>query len=132
MQRSVLHRVLLAVVASSAIGACGEPPGRPRSAAGTTPVRTLPSAGAVVPADTALATPREEPPPVMPEEDPTEETPPSPACDPNYDGCVPIDTDVDCAGGSGNGPSYVAGPVRVIGRDIYRLDRDGDGVGCES
>jgi len=53
-------------------------------------------------------------------------------CDPNYDPCVPIASDVDCAGGSGNGPEYVQGPVRVIGRDIYRLDRDNDGIGCES
>ena len=53
-------------------------------------------------------------------------------CDPNYSGaCVPIASDVDCAGGSGNGPAYVRGPVRVIGSDIYDLDRDGDGVGCE-
>ncbi|RFA12233.1 hypothetical protein B7R22_17390 [Subtercola boreus] len=53
-------------------------------------------------------------------------------CDPNYEGaCVPIDSDVDCAGGSGNGPSYVRGPVTVVGDDIYGLDRDGDGVGCE-
>jgi resuscitation-promoting factor RpfB len=54
------------------------------------------------------------------------------SCDPNYSGaCVPIDSDVDCAGGSGNGPSYVAGPVQVIGNDIYGLDRDGDGTGCD-
>ena len=34
------------------------------------------------------------------------------SCDPNYTGaCVPIASDVDCAGGSGNGPAYVAGPV---------------------
>ncbi|MFY1595652.1 G5 domain-containing protein [Micromonospora sp. WMMD737] len=52
-------------------------------------------------------------------------------CDPNYSGCVPIASDVDCAGGSGNGPAYVHGPVRVIGSDIYDLDRDGDGVGCD-
>lgn len=52
-------------------------------------------------------------------------------CDPNYRPCVPIASDVDCAGGSGNGPAYVTGPVRVIGRDIYDLDRDGDGVGCD-
>jgi len=51
-------------------------------------------------------------------------------CDPNYSGCVPIASDVDCAGGSGNGPAYT-GMVRVIGVDIYGLDRDGDGVGCE-
>jgi len=53
-------------------------------------------------------------------------------CDPNYSGvCVPIASDVDCAGGSGNGPAYVRGPVTVIGRDIYDLDRDGNGIGCE-
>lgn len=52
-------------------------------------------------------------------------------CDPNYDPCVPIASDVDCAGGSGNGPAYVRGPVTVIGTDIYGLDRDGDGIGCE-
>ena len=55
-------------------------------------------------------------------------------CDPNYTNppCVPIASDVDCAGGSGNGPAYVRGPVRIIGRDVYRLDRDGDGIGCEN
>ena len=53
-------------------------------------------------------------------------------CDPNYEGaCVPIDSDEDCAGGSGNGPEYVQGPVTVVGTDIYDLDRDGDGIGCE-
>lgn len=53
-------------------------------------------------------------------------------CDANYSGaCVPIDSDVDCAGGSGNGPSYVKGPVKVIGTDIYGLDRDKNGIGCE-
>lgn len=52
-------------------------------------------------------------------------------CDPNYSGCVPIASDVDCAGGSGNGPAYVSGPIRVIGDDIYELDRDGDGIACD-
>ncbi|WP_395245521.1 G5 domain-containing protein [Agromyces sp. MMS24-K17] len=53
-------------------------------------------------------------------------------CDPNYTGaCVPIASDVDCAGGSGNGPEYVWGPVRVVGSDIYDLDRDGDGIACD-
>jgi hypothetical protein len=52
-------------------------------------------------------------------------------CHPNYSGCVPMASDVDCAGGSGDGPKYVRGPVRVIGHDVYRLDRDGDGIGCE-
>ncbi|MCM0674977.1 G5 domain-containing protein [Micromonospora phytophila] len=54
-------------------------------------------------------------------------------CDPNYSGaCVPIASDVDCAGGSGDGPAYVEGPVRVVGSDIYRLDRDGDGIACDT
>ncbi|TDW18938.1 G5 domain-containing protein [Kribbella kalugense] len=57
--------------------------------------------------------------------------PESSGCDPNYSGCVPIASDVDCSGGSGNGPEYVDGPVDVIGSDIYRLDADHDGVGCE-
>lgn len=47
-------------------------------------------------------------------------------CDPNYSGaCVPIAGDVDCAGNDGNGPAYVEGLVRVVGRDIYGLDHDG-------
>lgn len=56
---------------------------------------------------------------------------PEDRCDPNYTPCVPIDSDVDCEGGRGNGPSYVAGPVQVTGTDVYRLDADRDGVGCE-
>jgi hypothetical protein len=39
---------------------------------------------------------------------------------------------VDCAGGGGNGPRYVTGPVTVSGSDPYDLDRDGDGIGCEN
>lgn len=53
-------------------------------------------------------------------------------CHASYEGaCVPIASDVDCAGGSGNGPAYVRGPVYVVGPDVYDLDRDGDGVACE-
>jgi hypothetical protein len=44
---------------------------------------------------------------------------------------VPIASDVDCKDGSGNGPAYVSGPVRVTGTDIYGLDRNKDGVACE-
>jgi hypothetical protein len=62
----------------------------------------------------------------------TTTTKPASKCDPNYAwACVPIASDVDCAGGSGDGPAYVRGPVKVIGDDIYDLDRDGDGIGCE-
>lgn len=54
------------------------------------------------------------------------------ACHPSYEGeCVPITSDADCASGSGNGPAYVQGPVRVVGPDEYELDRDGDGIACE-
>ncbi|MCP9624842.1 Uncharacterised protein [Nocardia otitidiscaviarum] len=51
-------------------------------------------------------------------------------CHASYDPCLPITSDVDCEGGSGNGPVYT-GRVRVIGPDEYGLDRDGDGIGCE-
>lgn len=69
------------------------------------------------------------PPPPPP---PVKKAPQQRRCHPSYSGaCVPIASDVDCAGGSGNGPAYVRGPVRVIGRDVYGLDRDKDGIGCE-
>ena len=52
-------------------------------------------------------------------------------CNLSYSPCVPSASDVDCSGGSGDGPSYVAGPVRVLGSDPYDLDSDGDGWGCD-
>lgn len=57
----------------------------------------------------------------------------SPACDPNYKGaCLdPNAVDYDCAGGEGNGPEYVQGPIEVVGEDHFKLDRDGDGTACE-
>jgi hypothetical protein len=59
--------------------------------------------------------------------------PPARQCDPNYaGGCVPIASDVDCAGGSGNGPAYFDGPADVVGDDVYGLDSDHDGIACES
>jgi hypothetical protein len=70
------------------------------------------------------------PPPTTPAPAPPP-PPPAPTCDPHYtDGCVPIDSDVDCAGGSGDGPSY-AGFARVVGSDPYDLDSDNDGLACE-
>jgi hypothetical protein len=48
-----------------------------------------------------------------------------------YDPCITPGDDVDCEGGSGNGPRYVDGPVYVSGSDPYGLDSNGDGVGCE-
>lgn len=56
---------------------------------------------------------------------------PEEKCHPSYSGCLnPNASDYDCAGGSGNGP-YYTGRVRVIGPDVFGLDRDGDGWGCE-
>jgi len=53
-------------------------------------------------------------------------------CDVNYTGaCVPFASDVDCLGSGGDGPGFVRGPVRVVGLDVYGLDPDGDGWGCD-
>jgi hypothetical protein len=69
----------------------------------------------------------------QPEPEPVPEPEEESGCHPSYTGaCVPTSvSDVDCDGGSGDGPKYVRGPVWVIGPDQYRLDRDGDGVACE-
>jgi hypothetical protein len=55
------------------------------------------------------------------------------ACDPNYRGACLHDGigDYDCAGGDGNGPNYVEGPIEVVGADPFGLDADGDGIACE-
>ena len=55
---------------------------------------------------------------------------PGDGCNPNYSGCLATSGDYDCAGGGGDGPLYV-GAVQVIGTDVFALDADGDGVGCE-
>jgi endonuclease YncB( thermonuclease family) len=52
-------------------------------------------------------------------------------CTAGYSPCIPPGPDVDCRGGSGDGPRYVDGPVRVTGSDPYDLDRDDNGVGCD-
>jgi hypothetical protein len=58
--------------------------------------------------------------------------PPPPQDCQGYSPCLPPGPDVDCAGGTGDGPRYVDGPVTVTGSDPYDLDGDGDGVGCET
>ena len=56
---------------------------------------------------------------------------PKQSCHASYSGCLkPNASDYDCAGGSGNGP-YYTGLVQVVGPDVFGLDRDGDGWGCE-
>jgi large subunit ribosomal protein L4 len=90
------------------------------------------------PAEVEAVTPKPKPKPkpkprpaTPPRPKPTPAPRPASTCDPNYSGCVPIASDVDCAGGSGNGPAYLQGTAEVIGTDIYDLDRDGDGTACE-
>lgn len=60
------------------------------------------------------------------------EQPPEQDCDPSYpDVCIPVGADdYDCAGGSGDGPNYIEGPVQVLAPDPHGLDPDGDGLGC--
>jgi hypothetical protein len=68
---------------------------------------------------------------------PTDPAPAPPSgggdCDPSYDGaCLDASaSDYDCEGGTGDGPEYT-GTVTVIGDDHFGLDRDGDGIACES
>lgn len=63
---------------------------------------------------------------------PAPAAPVAPTCDSNYaDACVPIARDVDCAWGSGDGPAYFDGVARVVGSDVYGLDRNNDGWACE-
>jgi micrococcal nuclease len=54
-------------------------------------------------------------------------TPPQQGCEPGYKPCLPITGDLDCADVEALGLA----PVSVSGADRYRLDGDGDGVGCE-
>jgi micrococcal nuclease len=51
--------------------------------------------------------------------------PPGGGCNPNYRPCVPNSSrDLDC--------KDIRHPVTVIGKDVYHLDADGNGRGCES
>jgi endonuclease YncB( thermonuclease family) len=48
-------------------------------------------------------------------------------CDPNYEGCIPLfPPDLNCTDIKKLGLA----PVKVIGKDVHRLDSDGDGIGC--
>jgi PASTA domain len=93
-----------------------KPSGRPEG----TVIKQTPSAGAERAPDSfvrvVVAKPKPPPPPMD--------------CQ-GYSPCIPPGPDVDCAGGTGDGPRYVSGPVTITGSDPYGLDGDGDGVGCE-
>jgi len=49
------------------------------------------------------------------------------ACAAGYSPCLPVRDDVDCGE-----IADALKPIHVTGGDPYRLDADGDGVGCES
>ena len=50
------------------------------------------------------------------------------ACDPNYSGCVPpYPPDLDCS----DIKRLAMAPVQVLGKDLHKLDGNGDGIGCE-
>jgi len=49
-----------------------------------------------------------------------------PGCEPGYSPCLPVTDDIDCSQISDS-----TKPIRVTGSDPYRLDADGDGLGCE-
>lgn len=92
-------------------------------------------AGAGVLPDTTITLVVAKAPPPPPSTAPPAPPPTAPPqnCHPSYRGeCLKVGIgDYDCAGGSGNGPNYVQGTVRVVGPDEFDLDRDGDGLGCE-
>jgi hypothetical protein len=103
----------------------------PSTAAPTTAPTTVPPAGTVAPLPKPKLAPKPAPKPA-----PTPAPKPAPApstCDPNYAGQCLKDGigDYDCSSGSGNGPNYVYGTVRVVGSDPFALDRDHNGLGCE-
>jgi micrococcal nuclease len=60
---------------------------------------------------------------------------PAAVCHPSYAGaCVPVASDVDCGGGTGDGPEYVyETDIQVVGPDVYGLEGpDKNGIGCET
>lgn len=50
-----------------------------------------------------------------------------PGCEPGYRPCLPVVADLDCGDIADS-----MKPIHVTGNDPYRLDSDGDGLGCES
>jgi PASTA domain len=94
------------------------------------------TAGAGVLPDTTitLVVAKASPPPPSTAPPPPPPTAPPQDCHPSYpDVCLrPDASDYDCEGGPGNGPYYVAGPLRVLPPDPFGLDGNDNGWGCES
>jgi PASTA domain len=102
-----------------------------RFRAGTVISQSMRPGTAVNPATVIALLIAKAPPPPPPPPSPTASAPSD--CDPAYPRVCLHDGigDYDCAGGSGNGPNYVTGPIQVRPPDPFDLDRDGDGIGCE-
>ena len=122
------------------MAACGSSPETTSTAAvapevtttSTTPTTFAPATTSTAPPTTVRATTTARPVVATSRPAPVATTARS-GCHPSYSGCVPVASDVDCAGGSGNGPAYTSAKnIRVTGPDDYGLDNDGDGLGCES
>ena len=158
---AVVAGVLFLAACTPADGSTADPPAPKPSITATAapPTTTAPpttaapaiQAGSIAPTATARRTaakpaptpaPKPSPTPApKPAPKPTPKPKPSPppvapapsTCDPNYTGQCLKDGigDYDCSSGSGNGPNYVYGTVRVVGSDPFGLDRDHDGLGCE-
>ncbi len=141
-----MHKRLLALpfVLVAGLAACGPTPGTTPTAeeapelttTSTTHTTLAPATTATVPPTTVRATTTVAPATatsrsarVATTAGPTADS----GCHPSYSGCVPVASDVDCAGGSGNGPAYTSAKnIPVTGPDEYGLDNDGNGLGCES
>lgn len=139
-----LIAALLLMSALALAATCGSEKDQPKD--GSPPSGGASTAGEVTAASNTVTVPTPKPTetPPQPTPEPTDTPiPPTPApprptdtatrvrCNPSYEGaCLDKPGDYDCAGGSGNGPNYT-GRVRVVGPDVYDLDRDGDGIGCE-
>jgi micrococcal nuclease len=62
----------------------------------------------------------------VPPPTPTPTPTPEPSCNPNYGRvCLPLSGDVDCS-------EMLAQDIPLVGTDVFRLDADGDDIGCES
>ncbi|CUU60294.1 hypothetical protein Ga0074812_1389 [Parafrankia irregularis] len=125
--------------------------GRPsdRSVSPASPPTTSTAAAAVQPAPAAApqqpaaavqqptaaaAPPQAVPPQAAPPPAAAPAPDPRAGCEPSYpETCLRSGIgDYDCAGGKGDGPNYIRGPLRVTPPDPFDLDRDGDGYGCTS
>lgn len=80
---------------------------------------------AVVVRATAPPPTTQAPPPPPPSA--TQPTTPGGSCEPGYSPCLPVTSDLNCGDISNS-----LKPIHVTGSDPYRLDSDGNGLGCES